>query len=38
MEGVNKPDENMKMVQLPDGTDDGSGCGMGQALFDHSFV
>lgn len=38
MEGVNKPDEKMKMVQLPDGTDDGSGCGMGRALFDHSFV
>lgn len=37
MEGVNKPDENMTMVQLPDGNDDGSGCGMRRALFDYSF-
>lgn len=37
MEGVNKPDENMTMVQLPEGNDDVSGCGMRPAPFDYSF-
>lgn len=38
MEEDNNPDEDMTMFPLPDGTDYGSGCGMGRALFDHSFV
>lgn len=37
MEGINNPDENMTMVQLPDENDDVSGCGMRRALFDYSF-
>lgn len=37
MEGVNKPDENMTMVELPEGNDDVSGCGMRPAPFDYSF-